>query len=277
MQKNIKGTSKNSDLLGKHGRTQKRSVQAVHEHSSTSATADKKTIFRGAFNLYLAEGLGTFMLVFAGTGAIVMNDLSGGAISHAGIAITFGLIVLAVIYTYGDISGAHINPAVTIAFWLAKRFPAQHVLPYILAQSVGAITGSLTIKILFPDHQTLGATLPNIGIWQVFILELLLTWWLMTTILRVSQGAKEKGLVAGIVIGAVVGLEAMFAGPASGASMNPARSLGPGLISGNIETLWLYIAAPICGAGLAVITCRWVSGDRCCSGNPQTEHESIEN
>ncbi len=214
--------------------------------------------------MLLAEFLATFMLVLAGTGAIVINDVSGGAVTHVGIAITFGLIVLAVIYAYGDISGAHINPAVTLAFWAAKRFPGGQVLPYILAQSGGAIAASLTLRLMFPDHQSLGATLPSGMVLQSFVLELILTWWLMTVILGVAEGAKEKGLVAGIVIGAVVMLEALFAGPVSGASMNPARSLGPALASFNLADLWIYLSATILGALLAVWSCRFVRGENCC-------------
>lgn len=212
----------------------------------------------------LAELLGTFMLVFAGTGAIIINDVSGGAISHVGIAITFGLVVLTVIYTYGDISGAHINPAVTIGFWLAGRFPGKEVIPYVLAQCSGAILASTVLKWFFPLHETLGATLPRDSVWQALVFEFLLSGWLMTVILRVSHGAKEKGLVAGLVIGSVVALEALFAGPISGASMNPARSLGPALLSWKAETLWLYWLAPVLGACFATVTCRWVSGDQCC-------------
>lgn len=216
------------------------------------------------FRSCIAEALGTFMLVLAGTGAIVINDISGGVISHVGIAITFGLIVLTVIYTYGDISGAHINPAVTLAFWVAGRFPGKSVLPYVIAQCIGAVLASSILKIFFPEHETLGASLPRGSVWEALVFECLLSGWLMTVILRVSHGAKEKGLVAGLVIGSVVTLEAMFAGPICGASMNPARSLGPALLSGHIEMLWVYWLAPILGACFAVMICRIVSGDHCC-------------
>jgi len=212
----------------------------------------------------LAELLGAFMLVLAGTGAIIINDVSGGAITHLGIALSFGLIVLAVIYTYGDVSGAHINPAVTIAFWAAKRFPGKHVLPYIAVQCIGAIAASSVLKLMFPDHPTLGATLPSGSAIQSFVLELILSWWLMTVILAVAHGAKEKGVVAGIIIGAVVMVEALFAGPICGASMNPARSLAPALLSQNFDGLWIYLSAPILGMVLAVWSCRFVRGECCC-------------
>ena len=199
---------------------------------------------------YYAEFIGTYALVFAGTGAIIVNDLSNGAITHLGVAITFGLIVMTVIYSIGDVSGAHINPAVTIAFAVAKRLDYKEVMPYVLWQCAGALLASGTLRVLFPVHSTLGATLPA-GSWhQAFLLELLLTFFLMFVILRVSTGAKEKGIVAGIVIGAVVALEAIFAGPICGASMNPARSLGPALVAGNSTHLWVYLVAPTIGAVL---------------------------
>jgi aquaporin NIP len=161
----------------------------------------------------VAEGLGTFALVFAGTGAIVVNETSNGAITHAGIALTFGLVVLAMIYTVGDISGAHLNPAVTIGFWAARRLPGREVVPYVLSQAAGAFIGSGLLRVLFPQNILLGTTLPAGSELQSFILEFLLTFLLMLTILNVSSGAKEKGITAGIAVGAIIGLEAMFAGP----------------------------------------------------------------
>ena len=202
----------------------------------------------------LAEFLGTFIMVFAGTGAIVIDPISGGAIGHAGIALTFGLVVLAMIYSFGDISGAHLNPAVTIGFATAKRFPWRDVPSYLAAQLIGALAASGLLKLLFPSPGTLGATLPAGSASQSFILEVVLTAILMLVILCVSTGAKEKGITAGIAIGAVVALEAMFAGPICGASMNPARSLAPALVSGHLEHLWLYPTATLLGALIAVAT-----------------------
>jgi aquaporin Z len=201
---------------------------------------------------YLAEIIGTFALVFCGTGAIIINQETHGIISHVGIAITFGLIVTAMIYTVGDISGAHLNPAVTIAFWITKEFSTKEVLPYIISQGIGAFIASITLKFLFPANDTLGTTLPSGSPMQAFILELILTFILMFVILHVAKGSKEQGMFAGITIGAVVLLEAMFAGPISGASMNPIRSIAPAIISGHLEHLWVYIFAPISGALLAV-------------------------
>ena len=201
---------------------------------------------------FFAELIGTFFLVFAGTGAIVVNSAAGGVIGHAGIAISFGLVVAAMIYTFGDVSGAHFNPAVSIAFTLSGRFPAADLPAYLTAQTLGALGASGTLKFLFPQTATLGATLPAGAPSQSFILEIILTAILMLTILSVSQGAKENGITAAIAIGSVVGLEAMFAGPICGASMNPARSLGPALVGGELKHLWIYLLAPVTGAALAV-------------------------
>lgn len=217
---------------------------------------------------YIAEFLGTFILLFAGTGAIVINNASGGAITHMGIALTFGLVVLAVVYALGDVSGAHINPAVTIGFWAGGRFEGKQVLPYIGCQMTGAILGSFTLRLLYPGDVELGATLPNVGVWQSFLLEVILTWFLMFVVLNVSTGSQEKGIMAGVAVGAVVALEAMFAGPACGASMNPARSFGPAIAAAltpvnevseqPLMMVWIYLTAPVLGALLAVFTFRLV-------------------
>jgi aquaporin Z len=210
-----------------------------------------------------AEFLGTLGLVFAGTGAIVVNDQTH-ALGHAGIALTFGLVVLAMIYCFGDISGAHMNPAVTIGFAAAGRSEWRTVPSYITAQLLGAFAASGLLKFLFPANATLGATLPSGAISQSFVLEVVLTFFLMLVVLSVSTGAKEKGVTAGIAIGAVIALEAMFAGPICGASMNPARSLAPALVGGHLENVWLYLAAPILGALLAIPACRGVREPGCC-------------
>jgi aquaporin NIP len=213
---------------------------------------------------FFAETLGTFALVFAGTGAIVINAVSHGAITHAGVALTFGLIVLAMIYTFGDISGAHLNPAVTLGFFAAGRMPGREVPGYILAQVIGALLASAVLLALFPEHATLVATLPADSVAQSFVLELILSALLMLVILSVSTGAKEKGITAGIAVGSVIALEAMFAGPICGASMNPARSLAPALVSGQLQHLWLYLAAPTLGALSATLLCRCVREPGCC-------------
>jgi aquaporin Z len=204
----------------------------------------------------LAEFLGTFILVFAGTGAIVIDQVSGGAIGHPGVALVFGLVVLSMIYTFGDISGAHLNPAVTIAFAAAGRFKWQDVAGYVAAQLGGAFASSGMLRFLFPDSPTLGATLPAGTASQSFVLEVILTGILMLVILNVSTGAKEKGITAGIAVGAVIAFEAMFAGPICGASMNPARSLAPAIVSGTFQHIWIYPVATIIGALLAVPICQ---------------------
>ena len=212
----------------------------------------------------LAEAIGTFALVFAGTGAIVINDVSNGAITHAGIALTFGLVILAMIYAVGDISGAHFNPAVTTAFWFSGRFAGRQVFPYLAAQCAGALAASGILRFLFPSHPTLGTTTPAGPEMQSFVLEAILTFLLMFVILNVSTGAKEKGITAGIAVGAVIALEAMFAGKICGASMNPARSLAPAIVSGHFEHLWIYLTAPVAGACVAVFACRGCQDSNCC-------------
>jgi aquaporin NIP len=212
-----------------------------------------------------AEFIGTFGLVFAGTGAIVIDEVSGGAITHVGIALTFGLIVLAMIYTFGDISGAHLNPAVTLGFWTARRMSIRDALSYAVSQLAGAIVASASLRFLFPQNKLLGVTLPAGPASQSFVLEFILTFLLMLTILNVSTGAKENGITAGIAVGSVIALEAMFAGPICGASMNPARSFAPALISGHFESLWIYLTAPPLGACVATLACRCVREKGCCA------------
>ncbi len=218
-----------------------------------------------------AEFLGTFALVFAGTGAIVIDETTAGSITHVGVAATFGLIVLAMIYTFGDISGAHLNPSVTLGFWAARRMPSRDVAPYIGAQVLGAFAASGLLHFLFPQNKMLGATLPAGSETQSFVLEVVLTFLLMLTILNVSTGAKEKGITAGIAVGSVIALEAMFAGPICGASMNPARSLAPAIVSGHLAHLWLYLVAPVLGATAATLACRCVRESGCCAA-PQPEN-----
>lgn len=208
---------------------------------------------------YVAEILGTFAIIFCGTGAIIINQESHGAITHVGIAMTFGLVVTSMIYALGTISGAHFNPAVTIAFAVARKFPAKEVLPYIGSQLAGAVLASGVLRYLFPANALLGATMPAGTEMQSFILECILTFFLMLVILNVAYGSKEQGLFAGLAIGGVVLLEAMFAGPICGASMNPARSFSPALVSGHLEHLWLYLVAPTAGAVAAVFTWRFLT------------------
>lgn len=202
---------------------------------------------------YFSEFIGTFGLVFAGTGAIIINDISGGAITHLGVGLVFGLIIMTMIYALGEISGAHFNPAVSFGFYLAKRLPSKELLPYIGSQVLGALSASLFLRMIFPQHKTLGSTMPHfVSAGGDFLLETVLTFFLMFVIIHVSQGAKEKGLMAGVAIGGMIALEAIFAGPITGASMNPARSLAPAFVSGQLDFLWVYMTAPFLGAALAV-------------------------
>ena len=201
---------------------------------------------------YYAEALGTFALVFCGTGAIIINQESGGAITHMGIAFTFGLIVMVMIYALGPVSGAHLNPAVTIAFTIAKRFPAKEIFPFILSQAIGAFLASFALRVMFPANDLLGSTHPAGSELQSFMLEVILTFFLMLVIIQVATGSKEQGMFAGLAIGSTVLLEAMFAGPVCGASMNPIRSLSPAVVSGHLEHLWIYLSAPMLGAALAI-------------------------
>lgn len=197
---------------------------------------------------YVAEFIGTFALVFCGTAAIVIDQETHGLITHVGVSITFGLIVASMIYAVGHISGAHLNPAVTLAFWVAKDFSLKEVGPYILSQLSGALLASIVLRTLFPLNKLLGSTIPAGSDSQSFILEVILTFILMFVILQVAKGNKEQGMFAGIAIGAVVLLEALFAGPVCGASMNPARSFAPAIVSGNLQHLWVYLTAPVLGA-----------------------------
>lgn len=213
---------------------------------------------------YIAEFIGTFSMVFCGTGAMTINEVTGGDVTHVGIGITWGLIVMAMIYAFGEVSGAHFNPAVTIAFAYAKKFSWKEVPKYIFFQILGAFAASFLLLFLFPDSELLGSTIPKIDVWRAFVLELLLAFFLMVVIINVSTGSKEVGMMAGLAIGSVVLLEALFAGPITNASMNPARSLAPNVVSGNIQGLWLYMIAPILGALLAVVSCKLVKDDNCC-------------
>ena len=212
---------------------------------------------------YLSEFIGTFSMIFCGCGAMVINDFTGGIITHPGVAITWGLVVMSMIYAFGDISGAHFNPAVTLGFAVANKFKWTEVPKYMIAQLFGALTASYILLFLFPQSD-LGATIPIIEPLKVFIIELLLSFFLMLVIINVSTGSKEIGPVAGIAIGSVVLLEAMFAGPLTKASMNPIRSLAPALASGNFTDLWVYLTAPFAGMLLAVFSCKLVKDENCC-------------
>lgn len=205
----------------------------------------------------VAEAFGTFALVFAGTGAIIVNDVSGGVVTHVGIALTFGLVVLAMIAAVGDVSGAHLNPAVTLGLVVAQRFPARHVPGYLLAQFGGALVASLLWSMLVPEHSGLGRTAPAGSAMQSAVLEAVLTFLLMLVILYLARRGRTV-IETAIAVGAVIGLEALFAGPISGASMNPARSLAPAAVSGEWNSLGIYFVGPLTGAVLAAALDCWL-------------------
>jgi aquaporin Z len=208
----------------------------------------------------IAEALGTFILVFAGTGAVMVNQITNGAITHLGISFVFGAVVAALIYTLGHISAAHFNPAVTLAFWASGFFPRTKVLAYVLAQCGGAVAASLMLRLSLGQIGNLGATLPLDGNWiQAFVLETVLTFILMIVIFGTGLDRRAPIGFAGLAIGLTVGLEAAFMGPITGASMNPARSLGPAAVGGIWQHHWLYWIAPILGAQLAVLVYRQLS------------------
>lgn len=220
-------------------------------------------------NRYLAEVIGTFCLVFTGCGAIVVDGLTGGAVGHVGISATFGLIVTAMIYAVGNVSGAHLNPAVTAGFVLARRMPARRAGGYVTAQLAGAIVAAGLLRLIFPLADGLGATRPAEWSWWggALALEAVLTFILMFVILNVSTGHMEKGIMAGVAVGGVIALEALFGGPVSGASMNPARSIAPAVIGGRpgeMAVLWIYLLGPVAGALAAAPTCRLIQGNACC-------------
>jgi MIP family channel proteins len=207
-----------------------------------------------------AEAIGTFALVFAGAGAIVV-DAKTHALGHVGVAIVFGLVIMAMIYAVGHISGAHFNPSVSFAFALTRHFPWRRAGAYWLAQVAGALAAAALLRASLGDHAHVGATLPSGSQGQAFVWELILTFFLMFVIMSVATDTRAVGEAAAIAIGGTVGLDAMFGGPITGASMNPARSIGPALVSGDLHALWLYIAAPLAGAALGALAYQFVRGE----------------
>ncbi|MBA3823608.1 MAG: MIP family channel protein [Ktedonobacterales bacterium] len=206
----------------------------------------------------VAEAIGTFGIVFAGCGAIMVNQLSHGQITHVGVGVVFGLIVTAMIYATGHLSGAHLNPAVTLGFAVVRHFPLQRLFAYWLAQFSGAVVAASLLRLLLGNVAQGGATLPSGSAWQAFGFEVILTFCLMFVIMAVATDSRAVGQAAALAIGATVGLEALFAGPISGASMNPARSFAPALLSGTWTAQWVYLTAPFLGAVLAAFTYSWL-------------------
>jgi MIP family channel proteins len=209
----------------------------------------------------VAEAIGTFALVFAGCGAIVV-DAKTGALGHLGVAFSFGLVIMAMIYAVGHISGAHFNPAVTLAFALTRHFPWTRTVTYWGAQLAGALLAAALLRVSLGDHAHDGATLPSGSQGQAFLWELVLTFFLVLVIMAVATDSRAVGEAAAIAIGGTVGLDALFGGPITGASMNPARSIGPAVVSGELHALWLYILAPAVGAALAGLTYQFLRGEQ---------------
>jgi len=209
---------------------------------------------------YLAEYIGTFALVLIGTGAMVIDQHSGGAVGLVGIALAFGMIVMSMVYVFGPISGAHINPAVTIAFAYRGDFPKKQVGPYIIVQILGAVTASSLLRMMFPLNESLGWTIPSGGLLQSFVNEFVLTFLLMLSILGSTAEQKTESL-CGLIIGfTLIGL-ILFGGPISGGAFNPARTLGPAIITQNFTALWLYMVAPPAGAVSAVVLWRYLKAE----------------
>jgi MIP family channel proteins len=210
----------------------------------------------------LAEGFAAFALVFAGCGAIIADTTRDGALGTVGVSLVFGLIIMVMIYATGHLSGAHINPAVTIAFTLTRHFPVRDALAYVGAQLAGAIGGALVLLATWPDQPAaLGATVPTVGVGSAFVYELILTAFLMFVIIAVATDTRAVGAAAAIAIGGTVGLDALFGGPVTGASMNPARSLGPALVAGEWTDFWIYVAGPICGAAIGAFAYQFIRGE----------------
>jgi MIP family channel proteins len=215
---------------------------------------------RDLMRLLAAELVGTFTLVFAGCGA-VMVDAKTHALGHVGVALSFGLVIMVMIYAVGHISGAHFNAAVTFAFALGRHFPWSRAAGYWCAQLTGALAAAGLLRASLGDVAHVGATLPAGSQGQSFLWELVLSFFLMFVIMAVATDTRAVGEAAAIAIGGTIGLDAMFGGPISGASMNPMRSLGPALVSGDLHALWLYILAPILGASIGALAYRFVRGE----------------
>lgn len=209
----------------------------------------------------VAEALGAFALVFAGCGAIVTNTVHDGVLGAVGVSLVFGLVIMAMVYATGHLSGAHLNPAVTLAFALTRHFPRRETFAYIVSQLLGALAAAALLLAVWPSEPAaLGTTLPSVGTGSALVYEAVLSALLMFTIIAVATDTRAVGAGAAIAIGGTVGLDALFGGPITGASMNPARSIGPALVSGEVRDLWIYIAGPIAGAALGALAYQLVRG-----------------
>jgi aquaporin NIP len=220
----------------------------------------------------LAEAIGAFALVFAGCGAIVADAVHGGALGTVGVSLVFGLVIMAMVYATGHLSGAHLNPAVTLAFALTRHFPGREALAYVAAQLLGALAAAALLLAIWPSEPaSLGATVPSVGAGSALVYEAVLTAFLMFVIMAVATDTRAVGAGAAIAIGGTVGLDALFGGPITGASMNPARSLGPGLVSGELHDLWIYVVGPVAGAAIGALAYQLVRGGQAPAPEPQAE------
>jgi MIP family channel proteins len=209
-----------------------------------------------------AEGLAAFALVFAGCGAIVASAVNEDALGAVGIALAFGLVIMVMVYATGHLSGAHINPAVTVAFTLTRHFPPRDAAAYVTAQLAGALAAALLLLAIWPDQPAgLGATVPSVGVGSALVYETVLTAFLMFVIMAVATDVRAVGAAAAIAIGGTVGLDALFGGPVTGASMNPARSFGPALAAAEWTDFWIYVAGPLAGAALGALAYQLVRGE----------------
>jgi aquaporin NIP len=220
-------------------------------------TADRPALARRA----TAEGIAAFALVFAGCGAVVANDRYHGALGAVGVSLVFGLVIMTMVYATGHLSGAHINPAVTVAFTLTRHFPARDAVAYVGAQLAGATAGALLLLAVWTDKPAnLGATVPSVAAGSALVYEIVLTAFLMFVIVAVATDTRAVGAAAAIAIGGTVGLDALFGGPITGASMNPARSFGPALAAGEWNMFWVYVVGPVAGAALGALAYQAVRG-----------------
>jgi MIP family channel proteins len=216
-----------------------------------------------------AEALGTFALVFAGCGAVVTNAERAGALGSVGVSLVFGLVILAGIAAFGHLSGAHFNPAVTTSFFLTRHLPGRDATTYIGAQLAGATAGALLLWVVWPEKPAhLGATLPSIAVGRAVIVEGVMSALLMLVILSVATDTRAAGAPAAIAIGATIALDALFGGPLTGASMNPARSFAPALVAGEWKDFWVYLAGPLAGAPLGAFAYQFVRGEHSRAAGP---------
>ncbi|MDC7124154.1 MAG: aquaporin [Spirochaetales bacterium] len=213
----------------------------------------------------IAEFFGTFMLVLFGCGASVVDYGYGNIIGHLGCSMVWGVVVMAMVYSVGNVSGAHLNPAVTIGFIFARKMDLRIASLYIITQFAGSFVASFLLRLAFPESLTLGETIPSVTNLLAFIIEMVLTFILMFVVLNVSTGHMEKGIMAGVAVGGTVFISALVGGPLTGASMNPARSLGPAVFSGKMSEIFIYLIAPVLGAVIASPLCKVIQGDECCN------------